>query len=188
MRSLAVSVAPARDPIGDAVAPLLDNVASALRAGATLHDALQLASERGPLAPTFRAVLVRVEAGMPLRVALDQLGATHPHRALRLAASALALGVETGGATAASLDAVAQAVRDESALIAEVRTLSAPVRASALVIGAAPLGFGLLITAIDPHAGGALLFTAFGRVCLVIGLALDATGLWWMRSMLDLRP
>lgn len=171
-----------------AVAPLLDGVAAALRAGAGLRDALHDAAERGPLSSTVRAVLARVDGGVPLRAALDEVSVANPQRAVRLAATALALGVETGGATAASLEALAQAVRDEQALAAEVRALSAPMRASALVIASAPVAFAALVATIDPRAGGALLFTPFGRCCLLVGVVLDGVGLWWMRALLEVRP
>ncbi|MEY2404355.1 MAG: tight adherence protein, partial [Acidimicrobiaceae bacterium] len=100
-----------------------------------------------------------------------------------LAAAALGLGAELGGAAARSLDGVAGTLRDRNGIRREVRALSAQARASAVVIGAAPVAFLLVVAAADPGALGFLVGSGFGLLCLGSGVALDAIGAWWMRRI-----
>jgi Flp pilus assembly protein TadB len=168
----------------DAVPALLEHVAAALRGGSTVLAALGTASQSGPFCSALRAVQARASAGVPLRVALQGLSAAHPLPGVRLAVAAMTFGLDAGGGHAATLDAVAQGVRDGIAHEREVRALSATARASGFVIGAAPLAFAAVVAVIDPNLSGSLFTTGFGRRSLVVGLLLDGVGLWWIHRLL----
>jgi tight adherence protein C len=100
-----------------------------------------------------------------------------------LAAAALALGSEIGGAAARSLDGVADTLRDRNGLQHEVRALSSQARASAVVIGLAPFVFSIVVALTDPGSIAFLLGSPVGLACLTCGLAADALGAWWMRRI-----
>jgi tight adherence protein C len=65
----------------------------------------------------------------------------------------------------------------------EVRALSAQARASAVVIGIAPVAFLLVVAVADPTAIGFLVGSPAGLMCLGSGLGLDALGALWMRRI-----
>ena len=54
---------------------------------------------------------------------------------------------------------------------------------SALVVAGAPVAYIAWSALVDPHALHVLTGTLFGRVCLLLGLVLEALGGWWMRSI-----
>ena len=72
--------------------------------------------------------------------------------------------------------------------VAEARALSTQARSSALVVGAAPLGYLVFASAVDARSLGALVGTTVGLVCLVTGLALEAAAAVWMRSIVASEP
>jgi tight adherence protein B len=99
---------------------------------------------------------------------------------VRLTAAALGLGVEAGGEVARSVDRVAATLRERRELQAEAHSLATQARASATVLGLAPLGFTALVSSVEPGVVRVLVASPVGWLCLGGGLALDAAGLTWM--------
>ena len=79
-----------------------------------------------------------------------------------------------GGRAADAIDGLASSLRHRLDAVAEARSLSAQARLSAVVVGAAPLGYLAFSAMVDPGAVTALVATGVGRVCLVVGLGLEA--------------
>jgi len=167
-----------------AVPQVLDAIARALRSGASLMQALGEASlEEGPLQDELRRVVAEAERGAGVSAALDAWAERQPSGSIRLAAAALTLGAETGGANARAVDGVASTVRQRLAVAGEARALSAQPRVSAQVIGFAPIAFGAFSAATDPDLARMLFTTPLGWAMLLTGLALDLIGMRWMVRM-----
>lgn len=169
-----------------AAVALLEAVGQRLRAGQSLAQALRAAVDEAPpgLADDLRHLAAVVdEAGTPtaLRWWAGHRG-TEP--LVRATAAALGVAVETGGPALPAVEAAAAAGRARDALVGEVRALTAQARASAAVIGAAPVVMAALSSLADPAAGRFLLTTAPGLGLLVLGLTLDAIGVAWMVALL----
>ena len=64
-----------------------------------------------------------------------------------------------------------------------MRALSSQARASAVVIGLAPLGFAVLAAMVDPASIHFLVGTPIGIACLVVGVVLDGVGAAWMHRL-----
>ncbi|MBW3615152.1 MAG: type II secretion system F family protein [Actinobacteria bacterium] len=171
-----------RSPAADLPA-LLEGVASRLRAGGSLGQALVEAAPPGPgvLADQWRrtAELVPVIGAV---AALQDWAGRADQRSVRLAAAALTLAARTGGSPARAVDGVAATLRSRLALEAEIRALSSQARASAVVIALAPAAFGVLAGLTDPRIVG-FLTTPAGVVVVSAGLGLDALGAWWMARL-----
>lgn len=163
----------------------LEAMARSLRSGASLRLALAEASASAPplLGDGLRGVADAAARGRPLYAAVDHWRDSTPGDGVPLAAAALAMGAEIGGAAARSLDGVAGTLRDRNGLRREVRALSSQARASAFVIGSAPVAFLAFVGLTDPGSVGFLVGTSTGLLCLSSGLALDALGAWWMRRI-----
>ena len=158
----------------------LEEVARSLRSGTSLVLALgEAAAADGPAAADLRCV-VSDTALYSIVVALERWADHRPDPEVRLAAAALAMGVETGGAAAQAVDGVAAGLRQRLTAAAEASAAGAQARLSALVIAAAPVGFAVVVGATDPTATGFLFRTRTGLVFLVAGLTLDGLGAWWM--------
>jgi tight adherence protein B len=174
----------AADRLDRLVPDALGQVAASLRAGASLRGALAdaAAATADPLGGQLAEVVAEAERGRPLRDALAGWADRAPPAAsgARLAATALAIGAEAGGGIAQAVDGVAATVRERRQVQAEVAALATQARASAVLLGVAPLCFAVLLSASDPAAARFLLGTPVGLACLGAGLALEALGVAWM--------
>ena len=103
---------------------------------------------------------------------------------VRAVAGALAVAETLGGRSAHALDGLAASLRDRIGAAAEARSLSAQARLSAIVVGASPLAYLVFSALVDPGSVGVLVGTGAGRVCLVVGLLLEAVAALWMRRIL----
>lgn len=162
----------------------VEQVAAELRGGGTVGDGVRhLATGDGPLAPELRRVAARADLGLGLGDALaawpDESGVPD----VRAVAGALAVAATVGGRSAAALDGLAASLRDRLGATAEARSLSAQARLSAVVVGAGPLVYLLFSALVDPATLAVLLGTGVGRVCLLVGLALEALAALWMRHI-----
>lgn len=186
LRAVRWPVAPAV-LVDRALPDALEVVARSLRSGASLQLAIAEAagSVPAPLDVGFASIASLAERGRPLADAIDEWASTTPGDGVALAAAALALAAEIGGAAARSLDGVADTLRDRNGLQREVRALSSQARASALVVALAPLAFAALAALADPRNAAFLLTAPVGLVCLTAGAVLDGIGLWWMHGIVQ---
>jgi tight adherence protein B len=102
---------------------------------------------------------------------------------LRLLAASWRIGAERGGTLASVLDDLATALRDQETTRQEIATQLAGPRATARLLAVLPL-FGLFAATLlgaDPVAF--LVGTVPGLACLLVGLGLNATGLWWTHRL-----
>jgi len=153
-------------------AGFLGALAAELTAGASLRSAVAAAAERTPaldLGPATRLAT----AGMPAEQVGGALGEALPVNG-RLAAAAFRLAAHGGGRVAAMMQTLADRAAEVGRLERERRALTAQARASAWVVGGAPL----LLLALLGLSGrlGPLLADPAGPPILAVGLGLEAMG------------
>jgi tight adherence protein B len=173
-------------PRVDAALPeTLEAMARSLRSGSSLRVAITevSASTPAPLGEGLAELADAAGRGRPLTAAIERWSSTAPGDGVPLAAAALGLAAELGGAAARSLDGVAGTLRDRNGVRREVRALSAQARASAVVISTAPIAFLAVVALADPSAIAFLVGSPVGMACLASGLGLDFAGAWWMRRI-----
>jgi tight adherence protein B len=163
----------------------MEEIARGLRTGASLRQAIAEAAavSKGAVGNDLGHVVAHVDHGAPLAIAVEWWVEHRPLPGVRLAAAALALGAETGGAQARAVDGVAATLRERLAAAAEVRAQATQARVSAAVIALAPIAFCALATATDPRTATFLFRTPAGLVLLAGGLGLDALGALWMNRL-----
>lgn len=168
-----------------ALPPAVEAVAAALRSGASLRQALDECARAtgGPVGADLSLVAGAVHGGAGVVPALEGWAARRPLSGVRLAAAALCLGAETGGAEARAVDGVAATLRSRLAVEAEARALATQARASAAVLAAAPVAFCALTVATDAAASRFLFRTPAGLALLAAGLGLDVLGALWMAHL-----
>jgi len=199
-----------RTCLADDVAPTLDELARSTAAGSTLATAIEtLGPPRStrPFAALVGSSLVDHRLGAPLGDALATVDPRHapsrrrpPRQQLRarrahlpgpepaLGLAVLEMAARHGGATAASLDRAASAVRERRSVIAERAVQSAQARLSALVLTLLPIGFALWTASTDQRVARFLTRSPVGWACLGVGLALNLAGWAWMRHIIRGRP
>jgi tight adherence protein B len=167
-----------------ALPPALEQVGHELRGGNTVAGALeQVGRGDGPVADDVRGVLTRTHLGLSLRDALAAWPQEHTVPGVRAAAGALAVAATMGGRAADALDGLASSLRHRLDAVAEAHSLSAQARLSAIVVGAAPLGYLAFAAVVDPASVANLVGTGVGRVCLVVGLVHEALAALWIRRI-----
>ncbi len=170
--------------IAAVVPETLERVASELRSGGTVATAISaVAIADGPLAADMARVESRVRLGASLAQALGAWAAERAVSGVDASAGALVMCSTVGGRSAEALDGLATSLRDRLGVAAEARALSSQARMSALVVAGAPVVYIAWSALVDPHALQVLTGTFIGRICLVLGLGLEALGGWWMRSI-----
>lgn len=156
---------------------------AALAGGRSVVHALDdVGRGRGPWADRSRVAAGRLRAGLPLTDVLEAWTAGAGPVAAT-ARDAVLLATATGGSVVGALDAAVEVARARAGLAREVRLLSAPARASALLVAGAPVAFALLLVAVDARVRAFYTATWAGLACLAVGGLLDGVGAWWMASL-----
>jgi tight adherence protein B len=163
---------------------VLESVARALRSGASLGQAI--AEAPTPTAPSLRTRWGALLAAVPTMgvATAAETAWTVGSAPQRLVGSALRLAADVGGPQARAIDVAAATLRQRLALDDELRAQAAQARASAAVIGLAPVGFAVLAAATDPGYVPFLVRSLPGACLLYAGLALDGAGLLWMARLM----
>ncbi|MBO2455525.1 type II secretion system F family protein [Actinomadura barringtoniae] len=122
-------------------------------------------------------------ADTPAIERLEALAERPGAEGLRLLVACWRIGAERGGTLATVLDGLASALRDEETQRQEVAAQLAGPKATARLLAGLPLlGLGMA-AALGANPLAFLFGTLPGLGCLLTGLALDATGLWWTRRL-----
>jgi tight adherence protein B len=167
------------------LAELLEAVARLLRGGSSLPVALRDASFEldGTLRRELAMVLSASDHGRPLADSFDEWAQASRSSARQMVAAAMVVAHRVGGSAAHTFDALASSLRARAAARREAQVMATQARASAMVIGVAPLAFAVVIAAVDPAVAVAAVRTSAGRLCLLAGVACEALGLWWIRRL-----
>ena len=150
-----------RSAVGDCLPDVTRALARGIAAGLPLVDALSRGAEAVDVAgaDSMRRCADGLRAGHAPRVALQPLEAFAGGRML---IGAIELHQELGGDLVASLTGLAEGLADRERLRLEARAATAQARMAARIVPVAPLASLLLLVAIAPASGRALLTTAPG--------------------------
>ena len=155
---------------------------SVLRAGKPVAAAIVSAVDEAPgLAPdgAHRATAA-IERGRGLRPSLDEWRDRAWSPGERLLVVALLVALDRGTDATPAIDSVVQSMSDAALLRSKQRVLTAQARASAAVLVALPVGFGLFSSV----ARGELIYRGSTGLAIVgIGLLFDLAGFAWMRRL-----
>ncbi len=174
---------------GDALATLLDGLTRSLRSGASFPTAFaESVIDAGVDAtPVMRAVAVSLRRGDPADDVLQAWAATastdgEPHD-VHVVAAALRLQLRCGGVSADAVERLATLVRLRLDAAASARVEASQARASARVLGGAPVVFAALVVAGDGDVRAFLLLSWAGRCCLAAAAVLDVMAFVVMRRI-----
>jgi tight adherence protein B len=174
------------------VASWCDDLARRVRSGTSLSQALvESVPGDDAVRDATTGIRLAIERGRPVVDAVSSDGAGDSPRAddrhLATACSVIAVSATLGGASAAPLDRVAAALRLRAVDEQERASHSAQARLSAHVMTVIPIAMLCLMTTTDPDVR-AVITEPIGVACVGAGLALNATGWWWMRHTIGRRP
>ncbi|MCY0899849.1 MAG: type II secretion system F family protein [Firmicutes bacterium] len=156
----------------------LRGVASALRAGSSLSQAMHLVAEEmpEPLGAEISRVLRREALGFNFGETLEELARRIPSREMGLAVMAINIQREVGGSLADLLDTITETISDRQRLKTEIRVLTAQGRFSGWTLTAMPFVLSLLIWFADPRYIGPLFESLRGWGMLAAAFCLIVIG------------
>ncbi|MFL5912185.1 MAG: type II secretion system F family protein [Gaiellaceae bacterium] len=162
-----------------AVIQLCDGIAVELAAGRPPGAALIHTAETLTPLPGLTAATDAARGGDDVATALVHASSAPGCEGLRLLAGCWRIGVERGGMLADVIEGLADALRDEQSHREDVTLQLAGPRATARLLAGLPLlGLGMA-AALGARPLSFLVGTLPGALCLILGTALDALGLWW---------
>lgn len=149
-------------------------VAGSLRAGSGLVVALSrsVAGCPAPARQQLELVLADIRLGVSVGEAMAAFERRAPVEEVTLMATALRVGLESGGSLASALESLGEAMRGRLALEARVKALTAQGRLQAWIMSLLPALIVALLAWVDRASFDQLVGTEAGRwLLLVVGLA-----------------
>ena len=173
-----------REPTADAMAAATwcDELARALRSGATLAAALRTSPSPIAIAPLVASMCLSLDRGLPVGDALRQAQSASPH--VNMVLTVLRACAEHGGPAGEPLDRTAATLRVRAADRADRLTQSAQARMSAVVMTCLPVAMLALMMLTSASVRGAV-FSPVGITAVAAGAVLNAAGWLWMRHTID---
>ncbi len=169
----------------DQLPEAIDMLVNAMKSGYSLQAAIKFAGDEmpEPLGPVFTRVYDEQRLGMEMRNALLNMQARVDTVDCKMFVTALLLQRETGGNLAEVLSTLATLMRERVGIRAQIDTLTAEPRMSAVVLSLLPivLFFGLAVLNRDFVAP--LWLTPAGRLLLLYGVISLTVGYFVLRRV-----
>lgn len=167
----------------------LDVLTRALQAGQSLLQGLQSVAREmpEPAATEFRMTSEALRLGHSLRDALHAHSARVENLDFNLLATAVLIQREVGGNLVEVLDHASRTIRERYKLFGQIRALTAEGRLTGRIIGALPLGIGLMIYLLRPDLIMVLFKEEVGRSLVAVAVAMQLVGFYAMKRIMTIR-
>jgi len=184
--SLSVRILRRRASFSDQLPDMLQLIASTLRAGFSLPQALEavVREENQPAAGEFSRVLAEARIGANLEDGLEAVATRMDSDDLRWTVMAIRIQQGVGGNLAEVLLTISDTIRERAFLRRQVRALSAEGRLSAYILVALPLIVATWLFVSSPTYMRPLYTTPLGIFLLVTAATLLLAGTYWMHRVI----
>ena len=147
----------------------IDAMASSLRAGSTLHQALAVLAREmtPPISVEFGRVLRETEVGLTFADALGGLSTRIPSDDLTLFISAVSIQQRVGGDLSQILRSISHTIRERLRVRGEMRVLTAQARYSSYIVAGLPVGIFLFLWATNGSYVAPMFQPGIGRYMLI---------------------
>ena len=166
----------------------LELIARALKAGHAFVTGLKMVADEmpEPVGPEFRKTFDEQNFGLPLKDALDNLTARMPSLDVRFFSTAVLIQRETGGNLSEILETLAHVVRERFKILRQVRVHTAHGRLTGYVLLALPALLGMALMFINPDHMNLLFREPLGQMLLMIAMAMQAVGYFWIKQVVKI--
>ncbi|MBW3541094.1 MAG: type II secretion system F family protein [Planctomycetes bacterium] len=177
-----------RQQIEDQLADAMVSLSSAIKAGLSLAQAIEILARQTPrpICQEFQQIYGEYQLGKPLERCLDEARQRLRSENFALFAAAMEASRQSGGRLNETVNRIAHSVRELQRLERKVTSETAQARTSAVYMAFAPL-FVLAIYyfVIDPENTARLFTTVPGQILLCLALVLDVVAYLWARAILN---
>jgi tight adherence protein B len=160
------------DQLGD----MLNLMVNGLRAGYSTTQAMEAVSKElpAPIRDEFHRVVQEMQIGIPMERALENLLRRIPSEDLDFVVTAINVQREVGGNLSEILDTISFTIRERVRIKGEIRTMTAQVRTSGIVLAMIPVFLTIALWFISPEYIGSFFdrgaFCGWLAVGTVVGM------------------
>jgi tight adherence protein B len=172
----------------DQLPDMLIGLASSLRAGRSVGQAMELLSREvpDPMGRELRKIVAETKLGWPLVSTLTDAAERIGSNEFAWAVMAMKIQAEVGGNLAELLDQVADTMRERSRFKGEVKALTAEGRASALLLVFMPPALVLVMRVMNPDYIAVLFNSGTGKFILGLSVAMIVVGYFVMMKVITI--
>lgn len=177
-----------RQQIEDQLADAMVSLSSAIKAGLSLAQALEILAQQTPkpICQEFQQLIGEYQLGKPLERCLSEAKERLRSENFALFAAAMEASRESGGRLNETVDRIAHSVRELQRLERKIMAETAQARASALYMALAPgVILAIYYLVLDPVNTERLFTTFAGQVMLSIAIVLNVVAYLWARQILN---
>lgn len=163
-------------------------LAGALRAGTGLQSGLRMVAQhvQRPLSQELGLLLQQQRMGMAFNEVLEALHGRVHTESVGLVVAAIKVAGHTGGSLAETLERISLTLRTRLQLLGKIRALTSQGRMQAWIMACLPLVLIMALHALDPGTMSLLWSSALGWGVLLLVAALEMTGIYLVRRIVDI--
>ncbi|MDA1013393.1 MAG: type II secretion system F family protein [Planctomycetota bacterium] len=177
-----------KEQIEDQLADAMVSLSSAIKAGLSLAQALEILAQQTPrpICQEFQQIVGEYQLGKPLETCLQETKERLRSENFALFAAAMEASRESGGRLNETVDRIAHSVRELQRLERKVVAETAQARASAFYMALAPFFvLALYYYFVDPENTRRLFTTVVGQIMLSVSMILNLLAYLWARMILN---
>ena len=171
-----------------AMPELCDLLASSMRSGLSLRNAFSQLAQRlkGPMSHEVQSLVSLSRTGLAIEHSIDRWADRLKIPSARLFAFCVQMSVQSGGGLGEALLRLGESIRQQLALEAKIRALTAQGRLQAIVMIAIPPLLMVVMSFIDSSSNEFFLETQLGQLLLAAVFLLEVAGAWWIHKIIDI--
>lgn len=172
----------------DQLPDALSMIASSLRAGFTVSQALERLSDQDidPLGPEMARALAQTKIGVTTEDALEQVSVRMNCPDLGWVVMSIRIQREVGGNLADILETTMETMRERTRLRRQIRALSAEGRLSAYLLIGLPIVLSIGLMLMRPEYMSPLFNTPLGLFMVIAGAGMIVLGWFWISRMIKI--
>ncbi len=174
--------------IEDQLADAMVSLSSAIKAGLSLAQALDILAQQTPrpICQEFQQIIGEYQLGKPLERCLREAKERLRSENFALFAAAMEASRESGGRLNETVERIAHSVRELQRLERKILSETAQARTSAIYMAMAPgVVLALYYFVLDPVNTERLFTTFAGQVMLCVAVILNVSAFLWARKILN---
>jgi tight adherence protein B len=170
------------------LAELLQMIASGLRAGFGLVQALEQSASQmpAPISTELRRALRDMAMGASVEQALGALNDRVGSNDFDIVVTAILIQRSVGGNLAEILDNVSHTMRERERIRGEIHTLTSQQRLTGYVIGGIPIGLLVVFNLISPDFAQLLFTDSWGRMMLLAAGVMEGLGFFVISRIVNI--
>ena len=174
--------------IPEQMAQDLEVMASALRSGTSLIQAVQVASNegKGALTEEWALFLKDIRLGASLEAALRDLQFRVPLPSMRSFATAVSITQTSGGNLARVLLTLAETLRQEITFQGKLSAMTAQGKLSGYIVSAMPFFLTAALYILSPELVRPFFHSGIGQIMLLLVVILVAIGSWVIKKIVTI--